>query len=679
MKKILSMLMALVMIFSLTTVTMADGVDVTLGTTSRNGVTLQWGTATSYLNGLKPSWDNATKAVGETGFFQRLPIAGTGNAIMNPRLYAVPKTGSVTLSKEGVIGDLSFSLNAWKGSSYNGATCLQFNYTALAEGSVNVTVTYYYNFNQPGVTYGTAWYKETATFTVTVGNGEVDPASKPDKPTVADIGRFRNRVNSTSSSKGAVYMWCDNYDHHAWFDYITDVEDAYTLGEVVANDGSVLSKSTYPWICVMTLDANKYLDAYNAELGGEYGTHYLADGQAETETVTWYYNANLSKWQFREADAPVYIDITHNDPTPEYTVTYTDGVDGAAFADQTHTVKKGEKTPAFDGTPAREGYVFLGWEPEVAETVTGNVTYTATWEETLTEVKVTANKKEGALLFLGDEIKVTAKANTAAVITITPTLNGAFKQIASSTAADGTKTIWYRVTKIVGNYTRLSFTATATKGNQTPVTDTLTFGVNLRNRIHVSVTRKVSGEVVTDATVQLMHKYPKWNTCPMLKFDANKNEYVMKNPWDLSSQQFNAVNITIGDKTYSVNKTSDGRDLMSVILAGTEEIYVNYVVVDPIKVNVIINGKTVSTVEFEGNDGEKLDFSKLYWAVMDEFREAKLTPSVNYTYNNGAEASVFGQCTEMNMIFNVSATGEDFPWDTGKGITARGDDFVWAN
>ena len=113
-------------------------------------------------------------------------------------------------------------------------------------------------------------------------------------------------------------MWCDTYDHHAWFDYVTEVEDAYTLGEVVKNDGSVLSASTYPWICVMTLDANKYLDAYNSECR-EYGTHYLKDGQAATETATWYWNAALSKWQFRSSDAPIYINITHDKPVTEET------------------------------------------------------------------------------------------------------------------------------------------------------------------------------------------------------------------------------------------------------------------------------------------------------------------------------------------------------------------------
>ena len=376
--------------------------------------------------------------------------------------------------------------------------------------------------------------------------------------------------------------------------------------------------------------------------------------------------------------------VVPDEPT-EYTVTYTDGVDGAAFADQTYTVKEGDATPAFKGTPAREGYVFLGWEPEVAETVTGNATYTAQWEEALTEVKVTANKGEGALLFLGDEIKVTVKTNVKADnIKITPTLNGAFTQVASDTAADGTKTIWYRVTKIIGNYTTLSFTATATKGDQPAVTDTLSFGVNLRNRIHVTVTKKVGGETVKDASVQLMHKYPKWNTCPMLKFDAAKNEYVMKNAWDLSNQEYNMVNITIGDKTYSVNKTSDGRDLMSVVRAGTEEIYVNYVVVDPIKVTINVDGKVAAQHEFEGNDGDTLDYSKLFWAVMDELRAAGATPSVTIAYDNGATAAVFGQCTNVtvNIMTNgtgITGSGEDFPWDTGKTITASGDDFVWGN
>ena len=65
-----------------------------------------------------------------------------------------------------------------------------------------------------------------------------------------------------------------------------------------------------------------------------------------------------------------------------YTVKYVDGVDGEeVFADQSYTVKYNEATPAFSGTPTREGYNFLGWEPRVAEKVTADATYTAQWEE----------------------------------------------------------------------------------------------------------------------------------------------------------------------------------------------------------------------------------------------------------------------------------------------------------
>ena len=382
-KKLISLLLALAMLLSIIPMAMAAETTVNLGRTKLDDAILEKGTPSSFSHLRDMKDGSAAKGVGETGFWQRLPrntVVGYGT--VTPVNYAVPKEGSVTVSNEGVIGDFSFSLEPWAGNEFTtNPPCLQFNYTALAVGSTTVTVKYYYNYGLINIQGGRTWYEETATFTINVNDGDIN---KPSKPTVDDVKRFRNYVNSTSSSKGAVYMWCDTYDHQAWFDYITEVDDAYTLGDVVANDGSVLSKYTYPWVCVMTLDANKYLDAYNYEFDDEWGTHYLKDGQAATETATWYWNAALSKWQFRSSDAPIYIDITHTAPTPEvkeFTVTYTDGVENEeVFADQTYTAKENDPTPAFDGTPTREGYVFLGWEPEVAETVTGDATYVATWE-----------------------------------------------------------------------------------------------------------------------------------------------------------------------------------------------------------------------------------------------------------------------------------------------------------
>ncbi len=65
----------------------------------------------------------------------------------------------------------------------------------------------------------------------------------------------------------------------------------------------------------------------------------------------------------------------------KYTVTYTDGVDGEeVFVDQVYENRlSGTTTPAFKGTPTRDGYVFAGWKPEVAEKVTENATYAAQW------------------------------------------------------------------------------------------------------------------------------------------------------------------------------------------------------------------------------------------------------------------------------------------------------------
>ena len=377
-KKLISLLLALTMLLSIIPMAMAANAAFTLGQTSCNDAVLTKGNAPAGAQQNKNlSEGSVSKNIGEMGLYKRLPRVTTANADYLPVEYIVTDD-AVSVSNPDVIGELEFSLQPGVVSGWPGTyPCIEFGYKALKAGTTNVSLKFFYKFDSRSGLSG--WYYDLVTFTVNVSATEVQ---KPDKPTVSDVERYRNYVNTTSSSKGAVYMWCNTYDHHAWFSYITDVDDAYTLGDVVANDGTVLSKSTYPWVCVMTLDANKYLDAYNSECR-EYGTHYLKDGQAATETATWYWNAALSKWQFRSSEAPIYIDITHTAPTPEvteYTVTYKDGVDGAAFADQTYTVKENDPTPAFEGEPTREGYVFLGWEPEVAETVTGDATYVATWE-----------------------------------------------------------------------------------------------------------------------------------------------------------------------------------------------------------------------------------------------------------------------------------------------------------
>ncbi len=674
-KKLISLLLALTMLLGI--IPMAVAAD---GTIVKDGVTLYTTKKPTQFEWLRNNTENAvTKNVGETGIYQRLPRdtrihqnCGRTAIEFIPDYYSASTT-TVELGNPEILTDISYTISGWKGSGvYNGDPCLTFNYTAAKEGTTTVKLTFYYNYNcNGGYTYcqgcgsqvyikpNTTWYQETTTFTVTVGDGEVPAPSKPDKPTVSDVKRFRNYVNTTSSSKGAVYMWCDTYDHQAWFDYITEVDDAYTLGDVVANDGSVLSKTTYPWICVMTLDANKYLDAYNSELGNEYGTHYLKDGQAATETATWYYNVNLNKWQFRGSEAPVYIDITHTEPTPavkEFTVTYTDGVENEeVFADQVYTVKEGDATPAFEGEPTREGYVFLGWEPEVAETVTANATYTAKWEEALTEVKVTSSIGEGALLFLGDTFKVTATANTDAKLDFSFEKNDAFKQIDSKTESNS-KTVWYRVVKVAADYTNINVSVTGTKGNQKPVTGTLTFGVNLRNRIHVTI-KNSSGQIISDATnVLLNHRDPEWNPPKALKYDAAKKEYVMNNPWDLSNQGFASVSFEYDGETYETKVTKDNKNIFDVVRAGEEEIYVEYIVVDPIYLTIEVDGvKVVDREKFKGQMGQEMGYKTTLMAIQKQLlAENKAVIGVTM-YVDGVDnkTAVFGTNKEVKIVITT--------------------------
>ena len=79
-----------------------------------------------------------------------------------------------------------------------------------------------------------------------------------------------------------------------------------------------------------------------------------------------------------DPDGMAYIDVRFKQ---QFTVTYTDGAGGEAFADVVHGgIGYGEYTPTYDGTPQREGFTFTGWSPTFAQTVTADATYTAQWE-----------------------------------------------------------------------------------------------------------------------------------------------------------------------------------------------------------------------------------------------------------------------------------------------------------
>lgn len=149
---------------------------------------------------------------------------------------------------------------------------------------------------------------------------------------------------------------------------------SYTLIEDTYNVSDPERKGT-AYTCILTVNAKDYVAKYNAE--ENVGPHTLDDRDSKTIELTW----NGEKWTAAETS------VTFNVKCELLTVTYTDGVKGEeVFADVVYKdIPYGTGTPAF-GTkdPTREGYKFVGWEPEVTETVTENVTYTAKWEELYT-------------------------------------------------------------------------------------------------------------------------------------------------------------------------------------------------------------------------------------------------------------------------------------------------------
>lgn len=312
-RRILSSLMALVLVFGLLPVSAiaasSTDLDADVPELARLGDTyIQRRTPQqNEQGGVKNSTisvpvQNYSLVTNEPGTYQRLPMAGNNYAIYTPTNYAVPATANVTVSEEGIIGNCSFTLGK---KLYNGRyyPCLQFDYKALQEGTVTVTLHYYYNYALPKTVNGTVWWKEDATFTVTVGE-QVKPTGKP------VVSNFTDEISLKCIDSSA-------HDASADFDD-SSVTEGYSFGDIIDNDGAndLFPVDEFPWMCVMTFNTRAYLDAYNSVLSSRYGTHYLAENQDAEKTFTFYSRGN-KKWSYDSEALPVVIDITHTAPTPE--------------------------------------------------------------------------------------------------------------------------------------------------------------------------------------------------------------------------------------------------------------------------------------------------------------------------------------------------------------------------
>ena len=157
---------------------------------------------------------------------------------------------------------------------------------------------------------------------------------------------------------------------------VCDLLDGSYQGSGVQPDGN--GGYTY----TVTIAAAEYVKKYNAVW-----PHSLVKDEPTEKSVTLVWDADDSEWGFADPNAvPVIFNVECL-----YTVTYEDGENGSVFkAVSFLNLKKGEATPTIED-PIRVGYEFVGWTPKVAETVTGDVTYTAQWEDVDTTFTVKYN------------------------------------------------------------------------------------------------------------------------------------------------------------------------------------------------------------------------------------------------------------------------------------------------
>lgn len=209
------------------------------------------------------------------------------------------------------------------------------------------------------------------------------------------------------------------------------LEDTYTVTYEAAGNTSLTEAVVYTGL--LSGEAIPEAPAVTADTGFELGDWVLTEGEEgedgtvgeedlvytlEVESLYWivfenYNGDELQSGYWAAGETPVYsgelpekpadLENTYffNGWTPEieevtedavytavyttvpieYDIIYIDGVDGEAFDAQEYTATYGEETPAFDGEPELKGYEFIGWDPEVEPTVTGDAVYVAQWEK----------------------------------------------------------------------------------------------------------------------------------------------------------------------------------------------------------------------------------------------------------------------------------------------------------
>lgn len=155
---------------------------------------------------------------------------------------------------------------------------------------------------------------------------------------------------------------------------LSETAAAGTKLTVAASASVTGSAPTYQWYSCTGVDKSGA-----SEISGETDSSFTVP--TDLSAGDHYYFCRVSA----DGAAAVDSNVVKVTKAATYSVTYTDGVGGAVFANQVYdNLTAGTPTPAFNGTPSRSGFTFTGWSPSVAATVTSDATYTAQWRKNST-------------------------------------------------------------------------------------------------------------------------------------------------------------------------------------------------------------------------------------------------------------------------------------------------------
>ena len=504
-----------------------------------------------------------TKHVGDSGFYQRLPRltfkhnvwycgAVVAEYIPGYDYDADSWTDDEFLSNIQLKNGGSYKGGSQSGdNAYIGYPCFEFNYTAIKPTKeTKVDIDLYYCYNAPAE-YGRCGSCGNTVSTPSNYNTYKDDINFSVKIVADYVLNFEtnggNKINP---------MYATEASDTAYFVLPTPVRDGYTF------DGWYKDQS---------------LTEKAGDAGHNYGVWWVTGKGSVNDPVT----------------ATLYAKWT---PNKTYTVTYTDGVAGATvFPDQGYEgLKEGDNTPAFIGTPSREGYTFQGWSPAVNPVVSaddadenGEIVYTATWKKNLKDLTVSKSPSEEYPI-VGEEfsytITVTNPNSDEIKVKITDVLNEKLDFVA---AGDG------------GTYDSATRTVTWTN---------VTVPASGSKNVTVYVKANAAGEIYNEAQIECDINMTSGNTTvtaknpdPVSTTYTIIHEYYTNGERDGFTKQENISGKNVGD----VVKVDDIDKVLKYTKNGVENTYA-YTQANKGTANNSPNGYTIGDVITEltlGKDG----------------------------------------------------------------------------